>query len=208
MEHVLSCHEVCPYSLADPKTGEQTVQSFPDGSASFACADAELDNDLKTNSNGVVDGSFNPPPEVTPNDNTHVLNDIAASRDYSITYKDDEKVLYRWGSLIKLPTDVRLYAKIRLPDEWKVPGADFLIKSAKLEIIHQITNNPNDKVRPEDLENQAATGRKPSYSKSLVDGTGVWASRVPCFEGDGDFIDGQRLGRCYEEWICRYCKAR
>jgi len=65
-----------------------------------------------------------------------------------------------------------------------------LVKSAKLEIIHQITNNPNDQVRPEDLENEAATGRKPSYSKSLVDGTEVWASRVTCYEGDGDFIDG------------------
>jgi hypothetical protein len=35
IEHILSCHEVCPYSSADPITGEQAVQSFPDGSASF-----------------------------------------------------------------------------------------------------------------------------------------------------------------------------
>jgi hypothetical protein len=108
-------------------------------------------------SDGVEGGSFNPPPELTPNDNTDVLNDIAVSRDYFISYKDDGKVLYRWGNLIELSTDVRLYAKIKLPDEWKVPGADFLVKSAKLEIIHQITNNqPNDQVRPEDLENEAA----------------------------------------------------
>lgn len=148
MEHVLSCHEALPYKFADPITGEQAVQSFPDGSVSFDCANAELDNDIKTISDGTVGDSYFPPPELTPNDNSDVLNDIAASRDYSITYKDDGKVLYRWGSLVKLPIDVRLYAKLKLPDEWKVPGNDFVIKSAKLIVTHQITNNPNDQVRP------------------------------------------------------------
>jgi len=190
MEHVLSCHEVCPYMLADPITGKQAVLSFDDGSVSFDCADAELDNNVKTVVNGQVGGSYVPPPEIPPNDNTDVLNGIATSRDYSITYKDDGKVLYRWGSLVKLPTDVRLYAKLELPDEWKVPGADYVVKSAKLIIKHQITNNPNDQVRPEDLENEAATGRKPSYAQNIVDGVETWTSRVPCFEGDGDFIDG------------------
>jgi hypothetical protein len=82
------------------------------------------------------------------NDNTDVLNDIAVSRDYSITLKDDGKVLYRWGSLIKRPTDVRLYAKIPLPSEWKEDNAPvFQVKSAYLKIDHLITNNPNDQVR-------------------------------------------------------------
>lgn len=190
MEHVLSCHEVCPYQLADPITGEQAVQSFPDGSATFDCANAELDNDVKEITDGVVGDSYIPPPFLEPNDNTDVLNEIATSRDYSITLKDDGKVLYRWGSLIKLPTDVRLYAKLELPDEWKQTGADFTVKSAKLVVRHQITNNPNDQIRPEDLENEAATGRKPSYAVSDSDGTDIWSSRVPCYEGDGDFIEG------------------
>lgn len=63
------------------------------------------------------------PPEgyLAPNDNTDALNEIAASKDYSITLKDDGKVLYRWGNLIKRPNDIRLYAKIPLPDVWKQP---------------------------------------------------------------------------------------
>ena len=35
-------------------------------------------------------------------------------------------------------------------------------------VNHHITNNPNDQLRPEDLENEAATGRKPSYT---IEGT-------------------------------------
>jgi hypothetical protein len=42
-----------------------------------------------------------------PNDNTNLI-DIAKSNDYSLTKKDDGKVLYRWGGLIKRPNDVRL----------------------------------------------------------------------------------------------------
>jgi hypothetical protein len=62
-----------------------------------------------------------------------------------------------------------------------------------LHIDHLITNNPNDQVRPEDLENEAATGRKPSYRIEGEVGTAseVWRSTVPCYEGDGDFIDGE-----------------
>ena len=57
-------------------------------------------------------------------------------------------------------------------------------------INHWITNNPNDQLRPEDLENEAATGRKPSYR---IEGTvgidEVWKTTIPCYEGDGDLID-------------------
>ena len=53
-------------------------------------------------------------------------------------------------------------------------------------VTHWITNNPNDQLRPEDLENEAATGRKPSYK---VEANDVWKSIKPCYEGDGDVID-------------------
>jgi len=50
-----------------------------------------------------------------------------------------------------------------------------------------ITNNPNDQLRVEDLENEAATGRKPSY---LETSEGEWISYKQCYEGDGDLIEG------------------
>ena len=70
-------------------------------------------------------------------------------------------------------------------------GADFVVTKAQLVVNHWITNNPNDQLRPEDLENEAATGRKPSYRIEGTPGTDteVWKSTVPCYEGDGDLID-------------------
>jgi len=190
MEHILSCHEVLPYRFANTTTGEQGVLSFPDGSASFDCANAELDNDVLVVTNGTVGNTYDPDTNpIDPNDNTDVLNNIARSADYSITLKDDGKVLYRWGSLIKLPTDIRLYARLELPAEWKGEDApEFTVKKAQLIVNHKITNNPNDQLRPEDIENEAATGRKPSY---VVNDDDVWTSFVPCFEGDGDLISGE-----------------
>lgn len=191
MEHVLSCHEAVPYFYADPLTGTQATLSFPDGSASFNCANAELDNILKIVKDGVISTDVLAVPTdgtlpMTPNDNTTVLNDIAVSADYSVTIKDDGKALYRWGGLIKRPNDIRMYARIPLPAAWKVSGADYKVTSAKLVVTHWITNNPNDQLRPEDLENEAATGRKPSYR---VEANDVWKSIKPCYEGDGDVID-------------------
>lgn len=187
-EHALSCHEVMPYSFADPD-GTQAVLSFPDGTGVYDCDNAELDDDLYIYDGGEPSGSLLtsavPGDQMNPNDNTTVLQDIAASADYSVTLKDDGKPLYRWGGLIKRPNDIRFYARIPLPDEWKAPGADYEIRSAKLVVTHWITNNPNDQLRPEDLENEAATGRKPSYR---VEG-GDWVSTKDCFEGDGDFIE-------------------
>jgi hypothetical protein len=54
-----------------------------------------------------------------------------------------------------------------------------------LAIVHTITNNPNDKVLPEGLENEGPEGRIPSYE---VGEDGKWRSTVDCYEGDGDFI--------------------
>ena len=192
VEHVLSCHEVVPYQFADPFTGEQQTLGFPDAPDLVNCADNELDNQVRVITDGqtgdVYDPVFNP---MNPNDNTTVLNDIATSTDYSITLKDDGKVLYRWGSLIKRPRDVRLYARLALPEEWKEPGADFVVNKAELHVTHWITNNPNDQLRPEDLENEAARGRKPDYRIEENGGDEYWLATRPCYEGDGDFITGE-----------------
>ncbi|WP_417346759.1 hypothetical protein [Ferrimonas sp.] len=181
MEHSLTCHETVPYLHADPESGEQGVLAFPSGEES-TCALAGLDDEhiIVGEETSLIDFS-----QLAPNDNLRVDRDIAVSSDYSITVKDDGKALYRWGGLIKRPNDIRLYARIPLPADWKVAGADFAIESAKLVVTHWITNNPNDQLRPEDLENEAATGRKPSY---WVDGDDNWRSAKDCFEGDGDFI--------------------
>ena len=102
-----------------------------------------------------------------PNDKTSVLDDVSVSPDYSITLKDDGKALYRWGALVKFPNDVRMYARLALPEEWKERDAnddlvnDFTVTKAWLVVNHTITNNPNDQLRPEDLENEAAIGVLP-----------------------------------------------
>jgi len=202
MEHVLSCHEIIPYFFADPITGEQSILSTPDGSLTFDCANAPLDDNTPI----LVDGEptvrltdstpcedINDPEgcQMFPNDKTDMQNNIALGTDYSVQLKDDGKPLYGWGGLHKRPNDIRMYARLQLPDEWKAEGADFVVTRAELVVNHWITNNPNDQLRPEDLENEAATGRKPSYKiEGTIGGADeVWKSTVPCYEGDGDVID-------------------
>jgi hypothetical protein len=206
MEHVLSCHETIPYffvedPLATPPATQATI-STPDGSLSFDCANAPLDDNTLI----LVDGAptnrltdatpcedVNDPEgcQMFPNDKTDMQNNIALSTDYSVQLKDDGKPLYGWGGLHKRPNDIRMYARLELPEEWKEEGADFEVTRAELVVNHWITNNPNDQLRPEDLENEAATGRKPSYE---IEGTPggpdeIWKSTIPCYEGDGDLID-------------------
>lgn len=123
-----------------------------------------------------------------PNEST-VLDDIAFGDDFSITAKDDGKPLYRWGNLIKRPNDIRLYARLDLPRVWNTwsianqinPGKGFRVLQARLFIDHKITNNPNDQVRPEDMENEAAIGRLPSYTVS----GDRWLSDKDCYQGNG-----------------------
>ena len=202
LEHVLSCYETIPYSFADPETGAQSILSTPDGSLTFDCANAPLDDNTPV----LVDGLptvrlTNATPcdavddplgcQMFPNDKTDMLNNIALGTDYSVQLKDDGKPLYGWGGIHKRPNDIRMYARLALPPEWKAEGADFVVTKAELVVEHWITNNPNDQLRPEDLENEAATGRKPSYR---VEGTiggadEVWKTTIPCYEGDGDVID-------------------
>ena len=200
MEHILTCYETIPYKLANPVTGDQKVLSS--GSLNFDCADAPLDdNALILYSGEPGQRLTNPAPcessnnpvgcQMFPNDKTDMLNNIAVSTDYSVQLKDDGKPLYGWGGLHKRPNDLRMYARLALPAEWKEENADFTVTKAYLEVDHLITNNPNDQIRPEDLENEAATGRGPSYQIEGEDDTEVWKSIANCYEGDGDFIEGE-----------------
>ena len=172
MEHVLTCNETIPYFYAS-ESGLQADLSI--GDDSLNCGITPLDDDLFIIVNNAKTTeqlmSVVPIPGETgqmhPNDNTTVFRDIATSSDYSVTLKDDGKPLYRWGSLIKRPNDNRLYARLALPEAWKErdPGTgelvhNFPVTDAKLYVTHWITNNPNDQMRPEDFENEAATGRK------------------------------------------------
>ena len=143
MEHVLSCHEVIPYKFADPVTGEQEVQSFldliPDGYVelpppyglpaqdTFECAKAGLDDAVYKVAGGVVGTTpddlltsnlSTDPGGMEANDLTTVLDNYAVSKDYSITLKADGKPDYHWGTIIKRPNDVRMYARMDVPAEW------------------------------------------------------------------------------------------
>ena len=124
-----------------------------------------------------------------PNE-TEIDINIAASDDYSVTMKDDGKLLYRWGNTIKKPNDVRIEAEIELPDEWSAPDLYSSLKSlyqiteAELVTHHTITNNPNDQVRPEDFENEAAIGTLPTYE---IDGDGKWVTTEGYYAGDGTY---------------------
>ena len=102
-----------------------------------------------------------------------------------MTQKDDGKVLYRWGTWDKRPTDLHMNVRIPLPAEWTEGGQVYTITRAQLAVVHTVANSPNDQIRPEDWENEAATGRLPAY-EVLDDGR--WVSTIDCFEGDGDFI--------------------
>jgi len=136
------------------------------------------------NGNGVADIKD----VLTPNEST-IAENIAVSDDYSVTLKDDGKLLYRWGNTVKRPTDIRVEAELPLPDEWKAPDSEnddllplFRITQAELVVQHTITNNPNDQIRPEDFENEAAIGQLPTY-EVLEDGK--WVSTADYYSGDG-----------------------
>jgi len=133
---------------------------------------------------------------LAPNEST-ILADIAVGSDYSVTLKDDGKLLYRWGNAIKRPNDVRLDAKMDLPDEWKVDSDGdgllqlYQITAAELVVNHTVTNNPNDQIRPEDFENEAAIGILPDYVevRDPFDPDNVlWVSTKDVYAGDGTFL--------------------
>ena len=187
MEHVLSCFETIPYYYADPATGAQAVLEDPaTGLPIFDCSIGALDDSLFLVVDGVVtDITLEQALPTMPANESTLLNDIAVSEDYSLSLKDDGKAKYRFGTGYKKPTDMRMYAKMPLPLEWKAEGANFQVTKARLTIKHTITNNPNDQIRPEDMENEAARGVKPGYTDT---GGGFWVSDRECYEGDGHLI--------------------
>lgn len=91
-------------------------------------------------------------------------NPLVQGVDYSKRLKDDGNYLYYWGNYNQEPTPIYLYAKMPLPDKWKYDGANYKITKAQLIIDHNITNSPNDQIRPEDFENTNATGILPAYT--------------------------------------------
>ncbi len=145
-----------------------------------------------TNGDGVADIK-----DVLAPNETEIDINIAASTDYSVTVKDDGKLLYRWGNTIKKPNDMRLDIKLDLPDEFTEIDTNsgltklFKITAAELSTDHTVTNNPNDQIRPEDLENEAAIGQLPTYSivsDYNLDGNGpreVWVTTDDYYAGDG-----------------------
>jgi hypothetical protein len=220
MEHLLTCHETIPYYNADPVTGEQAKLYDPTDPSRLMvdCADTKLDNNLLVlnDSNPLAnnrltgkaaytkDGVLIPrinwaQPALDPADaltfleanESTVLDDIAYGDDYSITAKDDGKVLYRWGNLIKRPNDIRVYARFATPLPWRQAaaatangGKGYRVTKATLTINHLITNNPNDQIRPEDMENEGAIGRLPGYTVS----GNKWLSDTDCYQGNGLFL--------------------
>ncbi len=66
-------------------------------------------------------------------------------------------------------------------------------------MTHAITNNPNDQIRPEDYENEAATGRKPAYIEIEHPDHpgdseyGLWVARYSDFTGSGEFLPSYYL---------------
>lgn len=127
---------------------------------------------------------------LTPNENT-ITENIAYSDDYSVTMKDDGKVLYRWGNLVKKPNDIRLNFTLSLPQEWyDNPNQVYRVTAAELVVHHTITNNPNDQIRPEDYENEAATGRLPGYQiRSNPEFTKIaFVSTTDAYSGAGEFL--------------------
>lgn len=148
---------------------------------------------------GDPDGVIDIRDVLTPNEST-VTENIAYGNDYSVTLKDDGKLLYRWGQIVKKPNDVRLGVQVDVPDSWNISdqtlngGRGYEITNAELIVTHAITNNPNDQIRPEDFENEAATGRKPAYL--VIEDPdhpgdpeyGLWVARNNDFTGAGVFL--------------------
>ena len=165
----------------------QYVRELLDGTAVYDGA-AVIVTDV--NLDGVVDLKD----LLNPNEST-ISYDIAYGDDYSVTMKDDGKLLFRWGNAVKRPNDVRVEAELPLPPEWDAIDTDtglkalYKITAAELVVHHTITNNPNDQIRPEDFENESAIGTLPTYevieNYNGEAGRTVWASTDDYYAGDG-----------------------
>ena len=107
--------------------------------------------------------------QLVPGEDNVIPNkiDLYLGTNYSVTEKDDGKVLYRWGQAVKRPTDIRFARTCRCRRNGRTPtGKGFQVTKAELVLKHAVTNNPNDQIRPEDWENEGATGLLPEYTVS------------------------------------------
>ncbi len=184
----------------DPDNGRFIADIIAERQAAYDAGDTSLDRfPFADDGTPIGDGVIDIRDILTPNEST-VTENIAVGNDYSVTLKDDGKLLYRWGQIVKRPNDIRLGVTLDLPEAWTVSGAEMLnegrgyrITGAELIVTHAITNNPNDQIRPEDFENEAATGRRPSYMViEHPDHPGdsdyaLWVATVNDFAGDGTF---------------------
>ncbi|UWR26753.1 hypothetical protein K3757_02140 [Sulfitobacter sp. S223] len=176
----------------NPDWNEVKVSTLLGDPGTYGVTDANLD--------GVLDIKD----LLNPNEST-IAYDIAYGDDYSVTMKDDGKLLYRWGNTIKRPNDVRLEATLDTPDDWDEVDSTtslkklYSISSAELVMHHTITNNPNDQVRPEDFENESAIGTLPTYE--VIEnyngdiGRTVWASTDAYYAGDGTLYEAGTILR-------------
>jgi hypothetical protein len=183
MEAVLTCYQTVPYdywaSAEDYADGLPSVPSLQDMTV---CANNQLPNPA---TQAEIADAIN---QLEPNEDSVIPSptDLYLGSNYSITKKDDGKLLFRWGQAVKRPIDIRFGAHIPLPEEWATAeGKGYKVTRAELVVNHAVTNNPNDQIRPEDWENEAATGLLPQYT---VDSDGKWLSTRDCYEGDGNFI--------------------
>ena len=175
----------------------QYVQDLLNGNVEFAGETVVIEDRN-------LDGEVDIKDLLNPNEST-IDYDIAYSDDYSVTMKDDGKLLYRWGNVIKRPNDVRLEATLETPDEWDELDAAtglkklYSVSQAELLIHHTITNNPNDQARPEDFENESAIGTLPTYE--IIEnylgeaGRTVWASTDDYYAGDGTLYEAGTILR-------------
>ena len=188
MEAILSCAQTVPYeywgSEDDWLADEPSIPASadPDVCSANALPNPVDDEGVAAALEILIANEDDIIPNVPNEDGT--LN-VYKGTDYAVTKKDDGKVLYRWGQAVKRPTDIRFVAHLPLPDEWKTAeGKGYTVTDAQLILRHNVTNNPNDQIRPEDWENEGATGLLPQYTEN---GT-QWLSTKNCYEGDGSFI--------------------
>ena len=173
MEAVLSCYQTVPYDYwASQEDYLEGLPSVPDAQDIAVCAANMLPNPVTDQE------IFDAISVLVPNEDSVIPSptDLYLGTDYSVTEKDDGKVLYRWGQAVKRPTDIRFATSIPLPEEWKRPfrqaSKGFLVTKAELVLRHAVTNNPNDQIRPEDWENEGATGLLPDYTSTTRPASG------------------------------------
>ena len=127
MESILTCYQTNPYdfwkSEADydaglPPVPTATADALGALDPPIECPQLPLPDQLVDLNGAPIDLGT-----LEPNEDS-VIRDIAIDPDntYSATKKDDGKLLFRWGTSVKKPTDIRFQKSIELPEEWTDPA--------------------------------------------------------------------------------------